>query len=51
MIDDQVANPGAVSLTTNNKYETHSFLAIKTTVPAGNHSIHVQWKVSGGTVM
>ena len=49
MVDNQVADPGAAVLTTNNKYETHSHLAFKTNVPPGSHTVTVKWRVSGGT--
>ncbi len=48
-VDDAVADPGAVVLTTNGRYETHSHLAFRTSVPAGNHKVTVEWRVSGGT--
>lgn len=49
MIDNQVADPGAVTLTTETAYSAHSHLAFKTNIPAGNHTVTTQWRVSGGT--
>jgi hypothetical protein len=48
-VDGVVAPPKEVVLTQNTKYETHSHLAFKTSVPAGSHKVTVEWKVSGGT--
>jgi hypothetical protein len=48
-VDGNVADPGAVTLTNESVYSTHSHLAFKTNVPAGNHTVTVQWRVSGGT--
>jgi hypothetical protein len=48
-VDGHVADPGAVTLTTESAYSTHSHLAFKTNVAAGSHTLGVQWRVSGGT--
>ena len=47
-VDGAVADPGVAVLTNNSKYETRSHLAFKVGVPAGNHTVLVQWRVSGG---
>jgi len=49
MIDGTVAHPGVVALTSRVKYGTSSHLGFKTAVPAGSHTVKVQWRVSGGT--
>jgi len=49
VVDGQVADPGAVTLTTETAYSTHSHLAFKTAVAPGNHTVMAQWRVSGGT--
>jgi hypothetical protein len=49
MVDNQVADPGVVTLTAEPVYSTHSHLAFKTAVSQGNHTVTVQWRVSGGT--
>jgi hypothetical protein len=48
-VDNLIADPGVAVLTNNAKYETRSHLAFKTSVPAGNHKVTVEWRVSGGT--
>jgi hypothetical protein len=48
MVDNQVADPGQVTLTAEPVYSTHSHLAFKTAVGQGNHTVTVQWRVSGG---
>ena len=48
-VDGAVANPKEVVLTQNSKYETHSHLGFKTSVPAGSHTVTLEWRVSGGT--
>lgn len=48
-VDGVVADPGVAVLTNGSKYETRSHLAFKTAVPAGTHTVTVQWRVSGGT--
>ncbi|OEU69957.1 MAG: hypothetical protein BA864_13315 [Desulfuromonadales bacterium C00003093] len=49
-VDDQVVSPDVAVLTTNNQYESHSFLATtaKAKVPPGTHMVTVEWRVSGG---
>ena len=49
MVDNQVADPGPITLTAEPVYSTHSHLAFKTAVGQGNHTVTVQWRVSGGT--
>jgi hypothetical protein len=49
MVDNQVADPGPVTLTAEAVYSTHSHLAFKTAIPRGNHTVTVHWRVSGGT--
>ncbi len=48
-VDDMVADPGIVVLTTSNRYETRSHLGFKTSVPPGSHKVTVEWRVSGGS--
>ena len=49
MVDNQVAEPGPVTFTTETNYSTHSHLAFRTTVPPGSHKVTVHWRVTGGT--
>jgi hypothetical protein len=49
MVDDKIADPGSVVLTTTNKYETRCHLGFKTEVSAGSHKVTIHWRVSGGT--
>jgi len=48
-VDDDVAHPGVAVLTTNSRYETHCHLGFRTSVPAGRHTVTVEWRVSAGT--
>lgn len=48
-VDGVVANPGVAVLTTGLTYETRSVLGFRVNVPAGSHTVTVQWRVSGGT--
>ena len=47
-IDGNVMDPGAVVLTMNTQYESRSHVAFRGQVPAGQHTITVQWRVNGG---
>ena len=47
-IDGDVADPGSAVLTQSTAYATHCHLAFRNEVPAGNHTVLVQWRVSGG---
>ena len=49
IVDNQVADPRPVTLTTEAVYSTHSHLAFKTAIPLGSHTVTAQWRVSGGT--
>ena len=48
-VDNNAANPGPAVLTSDTMYSTHSHLAFRTSVPAGQHTVTVQWRVTGGT--
>jgi len=45
-VDGEVADPGSAVLTDRASYATHSHLAFLTEVPAGRHTVMVQWRVS-----
>ena len=49
MVDDEIADPGAVVLTRNSHYETRCHLGVKQVVAAGSHRVTIKWRVSGGT--
>ena len=48
-VDGSIAHPGVVVLTTGSRYETRCHLAFLTGVPAGRHTVTVEWRVSAGT--
>ena len=48
-VDNTIAHPGVAVLTTNARYETRCHLAFLTSVPAGRHTVTVEWRVSAGT--
>jgi hypothetical protein len=45
-VDGEVANPGSAVLTQSASFASHSHLAFMTEVPAGRHSVMVQWRVT-----
>jgi hypothetical protein len=49
VVDGVTANPGTAVLTVGKQYETRSHLAFRTNIPAGTHTVTVQWRVSAGS--
>ena len=48
-VDGLVADPGAAVMTTSARYETRTHFGVKGAIPAGRHTVTVEWRVSAGT--